>query len=174
MGGSGKIPWCLCGKGTLGKGWGVAAPDPRDWVGLSGAGVPFPRALSAKQRSLDPSPLELGTQGPCWSMARGQSPGRGEVAQDEGGGDSARAPSRPTMTSSTPTMAPVMGQRGCSRGCSLRPPEDTARHREAGCPGALLGPGQMLSSWGGPSWPERKSGPGCLARGAEAEPREGR
>lgn len=118
--------------------------SPRDWVGLRGAGVPFPRALSAKQRSLDPSPLELGTQGPCWSVARGQSPGRGEVAQDEGGGDSAG------VASSTPAVAPLVGQRGCSQGCSLRPPENTARHREAGRPGALLGPGQMLGSQGGP------------------------
>ena len=91
---------------------GCQHPTPRDWVGLRGARVPFPRAPSAKQRSLDPSPLELGTQGPCWSMARGQSPGRGEVAQDEGGGDSVGAPSRPTVASSTPTTAPRMGQRG--------------------------------------------------------------
>ena len=109
----GRSPGACVGRALWAKagGW-WQHPTPRDWVGLGGLGVPFPRAPSAKQRSLDPSPLELGTQGPCWSMARGQSPGRGEVAQDEGGGDSVGAPSRPTVASSTPTMAPRMGQRG--------------------------------------------------------------
>lgn len=34
---------------------------------------------------------------------RGQSPGCGEMAQDEGGGDSAGAPSGPVVASSTPS-----------------------------------------------------------------------
>ena len=73
----GRSPGACVGRALWAKaeGW-WQHPTPRDWVGLGGLGVPFPRAPSAKQRSLDPSPLELGTQGPCWSMARGQSPGR--------------------------------------------------------------------------------------------------
>ena len=48
--GTENIPWCLCGKGTPGKGWGGWWQHliARDWVGLRGAGVPFPGALSAK------------------------------------------------------------------------------------------------------------------------------
>ena len=44
-------------------------PIPSDWVGLRGALPRGPECQAAKQRSLDRSLVELGTQGLCWSMA---------------------------------------------------------------------------------------------------------
>ena len=103
----------------------------------------------------------------CWSMAgaRAQAVERWLRTRVE------ETWPEPQVVLAWPAAAPLMEQQGCNRGRFLSPPENTAKHREAGCPGALLGPGQML---GFLSWPERKLGSGCLVRDAKAEPREGR
>ena len=114
--GTEKIPWCLCGKGTPGKGWGgvVAAPDRQGLGGAQGgwgALLRGPECQVAKQRGLDPSPLELGTQGLCWSIsgARAQVVERWLQTRVE------ETRPEPQVVLAWPTAAPLMEQRMQSR-----------------------------------------------------------
>lgn len=77
------------GEGTRVKGWQMAAGAAQGTVWSLGTGivsaVPNTRALSAKQRSLDPSLLELKSPGWCWSRD-----GKARAPEPLGGGPGGR------------------------------------------------------------------------------------
>lgn len=177
-------------EGAAGKGRRWQHRALRDCEELRGAGevsgVPIPRALSAKQRRLDPSLLELGALG---SVGAGVGMARVPGLRDASGRGQRRQGRGQEQTRGRLLLLRLAAARPSLTGQLGRPP--SAPHKAEGEPrssaeGPGLGPGRRLSSqhtlvpWEeaeplgcaealdgppGPSLPLRASG--CPAPGSE-------